>query len=220
MFKVIPDGQPVPKGHKRIPYHVVHAVKFDGRLKSRLVAGGHMSPSVHKEDKFSTVVSMEAVRLGFMVARLNGLHVCAGDIGNAYLNAHTNEKVFIIAGPEFGPKLAGKRLIIDKSLYGLQSSGARFHELTTVVLAEMGLKPTKADPDFLMRQHPDGHYEYCARFVDDVIAFAKDPLSIMKDLEKRFLMKGVGAPRYYLGGDVNELDSQWQAEGLFHSFLC
>ena len=61
---------------------------------------------------------MEAVRLGFMVARLNGLHVCAGDIGNAYLNAHTNEKVFIIAGPEFGPELAGKRLIIDKSLYG------------------------------------------------------------------------------------------------------
>ena len=119
---------------------------------------------------------------------------------------------------EFGPELAGKRLIIDKSLYGLQSSGARFHELTTVVLAEMGFKPTKADPVFLMRQHPDGHYEYCARFVDDVIAVAKDPLSIMKDLEKRFLMKGVGAPRYYLGGDVNELDSQWQAEGLFHSF--
>ena len=31
-------------------------------------------------------------------------------------------------------------------------------------------------------------------------------------------MKGVGAPRYYLGGDVNELDEQWQAEGLHHSF--
>ena len=87
-----------------------------------------MSPSVHKEDKFSTVVSMEAVTLGFMVARLNGIHVCAGDIGNEYLNAHTNEKVFIIAGPEFGPEFAGKRLIIDKSLCGLQSSGTRFHE--------------------------------------------------------------------------------------------
>ena len=62
VFKVIPDGQPVPKGYKRIPNHIVHAVKFDGRLKCRLVAGGHMSPTVHKEDKFSTVVSMEAVR--------------------------------------------------------------------------------------------------------------------------------------------------------------
>ncbi|MEM7375743.1 MAG: reverse transcriptase domain-containing protein, partial [Bacteroidota bacterium] len=218
VFKVVPDGERIPPGYKRIPYHIVHDVKFDGRLKSRLVAGGHMSPEVHKEDKFSTVVSMEAVRLGFMIARINDLHVCAGDIGNAFLNAHTNEKLFIVAGPEFGPKLEGKRLIIDKSIYGLKSSGARFHELTSVVLADMGFKPTKADPNLLMRIHPDGHYKYCSRFVDNVIAFAKDPLSVMKELEKCFLMKGVGAPQYYLGGDVHTLDAQWQAQGLFHSF--
>ena len=58
------------------------------------------------------------------------------------------------------------------------------------------------------RQHPDGHYEYLARFVDDVIAFAKDPLKITKELEKTFVMKGVDSPRYYLGGDVMELDEQ------------
>ena len=150
-LKLFLMGDPIPHGYKRIPHHIVHDVKFDGRLKSRLVAGGHMSPDVCKEDKFSTVVSMEAVRLGFMIARLNDLQVCAGDIGNAFLNAHTNEKLYIIAGPEFGPELCGKRLIIHKSIYGLKSSGARFHELTSVVPAEMGFKPTKADPDLLMR---------------------------------------------------------------------
>ena len=45
---------------------------------------------------------------------------------------------------------------------------------------KMGFTPTKADPDLLMRKHKDGHYEYLVQFVDDVIAFAKDPLSIMK----------------------------------------
>ena len=75
--------------------------------------------------------------------------------------------------------------------------------------AKMGFKPTKADPDLLMRKHEDGHCECLARFVDDVIAFAKDPLSIMKELEKTFVMKGVGAPRHCLGGDVMELDEQW-----------
>jgi hypothetical protein len=40
-FKLIPDGEPTPAGYKRIPYHLVFNVKFDGRLKSRLVAGGH-----------------------------------------------------------------------------------------------------------------------------------------------------------------------------------
>jgi hypothetical protein len=32
------------------------------------------------------------------------------------------------AGPKFGANLHGKNLIIDKSLYGLQTFAARFHE--------------------------------------------------------------------------------------------
>ena len=87
---------------------MVFDVKFDGRLKSRLVAGGHRTPHVPKEDVFSSVMSMEAVRLGFILAQMNGLQVCAGDVGNAFLYGKTQEKVFIIAGPEFGPELAGK----------------------------------------------------------------------------------------------------------------
>jgi hypothetical protein len=30
--------------------------------------------------------------------------------------------------------------------------------------------------------------EYVARFVDDVISFSKDPMTIMKDLEKHYIM--------------------------------
>jgi hypothetical protein len=39
-----------------------------------------------------------------------------------------NKKVYITAGPEFGANLHGKNLMIDKSLYGLKTSAARFHE--------------------------------------------------------------------------------------------
>ena len=218
VFIVWPKGKPLPPGYKRIPYSIVFDVKFDGRLKSRLVAGGHRSELVPKEESYSGVVSMEAMRLGFMLSKLNGLNACAGDVGNAFLYGKTREKVYIIAGPEFGKELEGRILIIDKSLYGLRTSGARFHEHLSLKLAKLGFKPSKADPDLWMRKHPDGHYEYIARFVDDVIAFAKDPLSIMKDLEKTYVMKGVGAPRYYLGGDIMELDEQWQRQGIYHSF--
>ena len=83
-------------------------VKFDGRLKSRLVAGGHRTPDVPHEDVFSSVVSMEAVRLGFIMANMNNLLVCAGDIGNAFLYGKMREKVYVVAGPEFGPELEGK----------------------------------------------------------------------------------------------------------------
>jgi hypothetical protein len=38
------------------------------------------------------------------------------------------EKVYKSSVPEFGVDLHGKNVIIDKSLYGLKTSTARFHE--------------------------------------------------------------------------------------------
>ena len=45
------------------------------------------------------------------------------DIGNAYLNASTEEKVYCVNGPEFGED-AGKITAIVMALHGLKSSGA------------------------------------------------------------------------------------------------
>jgi hypothetical protein len=42
------------------------------------------------------------VRIALMVAALNDLDTA--DIDNAYLNAPTREKVYAIAGPEFGSR--------------------------------------------------------------------------------------------------------------------
>ena len=67
-------------------------VKFDGRLKARLVAGGHRAPEVPAGDIFSGVVTMEAVRLGFIMAHQNQLQVCAGDVGNAFLYGVTKRE--------------------------------------------------------------------------------------------------------------------------------
>jgi len=66
-FRVLENHELMPIGYKRIPYHCVFDVKFDGRRKCRLVAGGHRTDPP-KEDIFSGVVSMEAVRLGFILA--------------------------------------------------------------------------------------------------------------------------------------------------------
>ena len=107
-FKCIPEDGKVPFGFKRIPYQIIFDVNFDGCLKARLVAGGHRTPEVPREEVFSNVVSMEAVRLGFILAHLNNLLVCAGDVGNAFLYGKVREKVYIITGPKFCPELQGK----------------------------------------------------------------------------------------------------------------
>jgi hypothetical protein len=211
-FRVLADHEHTPPGYKRIPYHFVFDVKIDGRRKARLVAGGHRTEPP-KEDTYSGVVSLEGVRMGFILAQLNNLMVCAGDVGNAFLYGKTRETVFVIAGQEFGTKLAGKRMIIDKSLYGLKTSSARFHEHLSERLRQLGYAPSKAYPDLWMKK-VDDHYEYIARYVDDVISFSRDPIGVMNELRKTYVMKAVGAPEYYLGGNVIQLGEEWEKEGI------
>ena len=119
----------------------------------------------------------------------------------------------MIAGPEFGPEVAGKRMIIDKSLYGLKTSSARFHKHLSEKIKLMGYLPSKAYPD-LWYKKVDDHYEYIARYVDDIISFSKDPISIMNELKKTYVMKAIGAPEYYLGGNVIQLGEEWEKEGI------
>jgi Reverse transcriptase (RNA-dependent DNA polymerase) len=79
-------------------------------------------------------------------ADLNGLELCGADVGNAYLEAKTKEKVYIVAGPEFGP-MEGHTLLINKALYGLMSSGLCWHQRFADVLRDIGFTLSKAEAD-------------------------------------------------------------------------
>ena len=107
-----------PKCYHRIKVHLVFAVKFDGRHKARLVADGHLIPEPI-ENIYSGVVSLRNLRLVIFQGKLNHLDLWGADIGNAYLEASTDEKLYIVAGPEF-QELEGYILISLKALYGLK----------------------------------------------------------------------------------------------------
>ena len=216
VFRAMKRGASIPAGYKQIPYHIVFDVKFDLRHKARLVANGNWTDAT-REDIYSGVVAMDTVRAGFFVGELNGLSCCAGDVGNAYLNSETKEKVFIIAGPEFGPDLEGRILIIVKALYGLRTSAARFHEHLADTLRNLGFHQSRADANFWIRDQGE-HYEYLASFVDDVLVWSKDPMAVMDALKDVYTMKGVGIPEYYLGGDVEQLDEHWNKEYISLAF--
>ena len=56
-------------------------------------------------------------------AELNRLKIWCADVGNTYLEACTQEKVYIIAGADFSfVGLEGHTLVINKALYGLKTS--------------------------------------------------------------------------------------------------
>ena len=58
------------------------------------------------------MVSCESVQVAPMYAALNGLQVFAADIRDAYLQALSSQKDYIVCGPEFEIKNIGKVALI------------------------------------------------------------------------------------------------------------
>jgi hypothetical protein len=58
------------------------------------------------------------------------------------------------------------------------------------------------------------HYEYLATYVDDIFIWRKDPMELIKALEKTYMLKSAGVPEYYLGGNLELLEEAWKNQGL------
>ena len=208
-FRDLGSGGSPGKGYKKIKVRLVFDVKAEGRRKARLVARGDMSPE-SEESVYSSVATLHSLHIVIFLAVLNGLQLMQGDIGNAYLESYTQEKVYFTAGPVFR-HLAGHNYIIDKALYGLSSSGLCFHECLSTVLRQFGFHRSKVDPDVWMRDLND-MWEFIVVYVDDIIAAMNDPQSFFDELQGPnvgFTMKGVRSPTYHLGADFF-----WDNDGM------
>ena len=106
------------------------------------------------------------------------MEVWGADIGNAYLEATTKEKLYIVAGPEF-EELQGHILVIHKALYGWRWS-QRLHD----IMLQLGLKPSKADTCVWLREMKN-KYEYIAIYVDDLLIASEKSQQIIQDLKEK-----------------------------------
>ena len=111
----------IPVGYKKIQLHLVYADKYDGRHKAQLVADGHRTKEP-LDSVYLGLVPLHGIQLAALLAELDSLKLWATNIGNAYVELTTKEKLIIIAGPEF-KELEGHVLVIQKALYGLHRFG-------------------------------------------------------------------------------------------------
>lgn len=158
--------------------------------------------------KYSAVVLRESVWIAFLIAALNDLKILTSDIGNAYLNAYTTEKVYTIAGIEFGEE-SGRIAVIVRALYGLKSSGAAWHTMfAQSPLSDLGFMSCKSDPDVWRRpavkSNSFKYYEYILVYVDDCIIVSEHPKNILDkfETELNYRLKDVGEPSRFLGAKI------------------
>ena len=179
---------------------MIFDVKQDLRRKARLVAGGHLV-DVLDNNVYSSTVKGISVKLLHVIAHKTGMRQLCGDVANAYVNAYTNERVYAIAGAEFG-ELRGRVVIIVKALYGLSSSSERWHSHFSDTLRSIGFKPTRYDRDVWIRLSATKvNYEYLCTHVDDFMIVSHNPEAVMQAIQDVYAVKSIGPPEYYLGND-------------------
>ena len=147
-------------------------------------------------------MSLRGLKTCVFIGELDGMVPWATDIGNAYLEAVTSEKICIRARPEFG-ELEGPLFIIYKALHGLRLSGNYSDSYYKNVYESSDSNSSLAESTIYMRKCPTvDHYEYVATYVDDLCIIMKNPQSLLDQLMAplyNFKLKGSGELAFHLG---------------------
>ena len=80
-------------------------------------------------------------------------------------------------------------MVINKALYGLKTSGKRYHERFADTMRNDGFTLCRADTDVWMRRNGNV-YEYVAVYVDDLLLIMKNP--------REYLDRLVNVHKYHL----------------------
>ena len=207
-FEMLEHGQKAPVGWFKSTGHIIWDVKMDFTRKARWVKDGHKTPDP-TTSSFAGVVSRESIRIALTYAALHGLPVCGGDIKNAYLQAPSSEKHFIICGAEFGVENIGRVALIRRALYGGKVAGRDFWHHLRECMARLGFTSSRADPDVWLRLSKrstgEDYYEYVLLYVDDVLVISERAEAVLRnEIGKDWVLKpeSIGPPSQYLGGKL------------------
>ena len=211
-FEVLEEGATAPPGWHKVSGHLVFDVKMDFTRKARWVLDGHKTANPVGISTYAGVVSRESVRIAFTYAALNGLDVFAADIRNAYLQAPSSQKDFVICGIEFGLENVGRIALIHRAVYGGKAAGRDFRNHLRSCMHHLDFISCPADPDVWMRpaKKADGsrYWEYLLLYTDDALCVSETPENTLRgDLGKYFELKesSIGPPKIYLGGGVRKV---------------
>ena len=148
---ILSQKHPMP-GYKEIGYHIAFDIKMDGKFtwKPRLVANGNETKYVPKCDTYNSVVSRDSLHIALLYTALKNLDILSCDMSNAYLESPCGDKLWTVAGNEYG-SLAGTPMQIIWALYGLKYVGNSWHKAPSTTLSNINFEHSRANPDIWLR---------------------------------------------------------------------
>ena len=210
-FDIKDSMKNVPPGWTKVTGHLIFDVKMTLQRKARWVLDGHLTSDV-EYSTYAGVVSRESVRIALTYAALNGLDVWCADIRNAYIQAPSSRKDYVLCGPEFGLENIGKPALILRAVYGGKTSGRDFRNHLRSCMDYLGFKSCRADPDVWMRPATNSngvqHWEHVLLYTDDCLVISnKGEYILRKEIGKYFELKeeSIGPPDIYLGGKMRKV---------------
>ena len=130
-----------------------------------------MTQPIFKDASSTGKAKIKSIRTCIFLGKLNKLRIFIRNFENAYLEALAKEKVYIVAGPDFG-EFEGCILIVKKALYGLRTSGARWAEQLADSLRNLEFLSSYADPAIWIREYID-YWKYICIWADDTMVILK-----------------------------------------------
>ena len=181
-FEVLVKGKGASPGWNKVTEQLCWDVKLNFERKARWVLDVQKKAnpvgSTH-----AGVVSRESVRITFTIAGLNEVDVCAKGIRNAYLQAPSSRKYYIICGIEFGFEHESKNSLIHRALYDGKTAGKYFRNHLRSCMRHLDFLSCLADPDVWMcpAVKSDGteYYKYILLYTDVVLCVSEFPERIL-----------------------------------------
>ena len=101
---------------------------------------------------------------------------------------YTPEKIYYIAGMEWGPSMKGHVVVIIRAIYGLKSSANAWRQhCATTLHDKLGFVFSYADNDVWYKANvkPNGerYYSYILIYVDDILIVSHDPSRYITQLK-------------------------------------
>lgn len=216
---------PKPPGAKVLPVMWVFAVKQGAsgeieRYKARIVAMGNLQkPGRDFNESYAPVVNELTLRVLFSLCVQYGLDLHQIDIKTAFLNSELEEgeEVYIAQPP--GYVVPGKEDYVyrlNRAIYGLRQSAARWYEHLSKIMESIGLRRSKSDR-CLFFGNIDGQLVIVACYVDDCLiggTSLKAVQKVKKKIAEAVQITDKGPVHHFLNLDI---DYDCKSKSLFIS---